>query len=212
MSDQADVRSLEQLKNLRVAFALFSEDALAGLGAIDAEIKRTLQWLRHDRREYWSQQMKLRREALASAQAELFRRKLAKTPEYSPAMSEQKEAFRVAEARLREAEAKVIVVKKWEPALQQMALEYRATIRRIKAIASGDAPRAMALLQRLIDTLEAYLAIPVPTRPAGGAGFEPVADAFFQEEAETPTVQEAESAENDDPVEKSEESRGEGVD
>jgi hypothetical protein len=163
MSTQADVRSIDALKQFRVALALFSEDGLAALGAVDMEVKRTIQWLQHDRREYWSQQIKRRRDLVAQAQAEVFRRKLAKTDDYSPAMSEQKELLRRAQASLEDAERRATLVKKWEPALQQAALEYKASTRRIKNMASGDVPRAMILLDKLIDALEAYLSVAVPS-------------------------------------------------
>jgi hypothetical protein len=163
MSTQADVRSIDALKQFRVALALFGEDGLAALGAVDMEVKRTIQWLQHDRREYWSQQIKRRRDQVAQAQAEVFRRKLAKTDDYSPAMSEQKELLRRAQASLEDAEKRASLVKKWEPALQQAALEYRASTRRIKNMASGDVPRAMILLDKLIDALEAYLSVAVPS-------------------------------------------------
>ncbi len=183
MSSQADVRSIDALKDLRVALALFSEDALSALGAVDAEVRRTVRWLQHDRREYWQGQIKRRRELVASAQAEVFRRKLAKTADYTPAYSEQKEALRRAEAGLREAEAKAALVKKWEPVLQQAALEYRASTRRIKNFASGEAPRAMALLDRLVDALEAYLRVSLPTTSsATGPPLAAITDDFLRAE------------------------------
>jgi hypothetical protein len=163
MSTQADVHSIDSLKEFRVALALFSEEALSALGSVDMEVRRTIQWLQHDRREYWQQQIKRRREQVAQAKAEVFRRKLAKTADYTPAMSEQKELLRRAEASLQDAETRAALVKKWEPALQQAALEYRASTRRISNFASGDVPRAAALLDRLIDALEGYLRVALPS-------------------------------------------------
>ena len=170
MSGQADVRSIDALKELRTSMALFSEDALGALGAVQMEVRRTLVWLQHDRKPYWQDQIKRRRERVAAAKAEVFRRKLAKTADNHPAMTEQKELLRRAEASLRDAEARAALVKKWEPVLQQAAMEYRASTRRIHSLASGDAPRAVALLERLVDALEAYLRVAVPT----GAGATPL--------------------------------------
>lgn len=170
MSTQADVRSIDGLKELRVALALFSEDAAAALGAVDSEVRRTLYWLRHDRRDYWQGQIKRRREAVASARAEVFRRNLGKTPDNAPSMSEPKELLRRAEAGLREAEARAALVKKWEPELSRAALEYRAGTRRIRSIASGDVVRATALLGKLIDAIEGYLRVALPT----GSGTPPL--------------------------------------
>ena len=84
MSNQADVRSIDAIRGFRVALALFAEDALAALGAVDMEAKRTVQWVQHDRRAYWQEQIKRRREQVAMAKAEVFRRKLAKTDDYTP--------------------------------------------------------------------------------------------------------------------------------
>src|SRR4051794_21683772 len=48
MSNQADVRSIEALEDLRVALGLFADDALAALGGVEMEVRRTIQWLQHD--------------------------------------------------------------------------------------------------------------------------------------------------------------------
>jgi len=166
-SSQADVRSIEALKDFRAALALYSEEALGALGAVHMEAKRTLYWAQHDRRNYWAEQVKRARQAVASARAEVSRRRMAKASGSTPAFSEQKELLRVAEARLREAEAKVILVRKWEPALNQAVLEYRASTRRIGDLAGGDVPRALAVLGRMIDALEAYLREPTPSAGPG---------------------------------------------
>jgi hypothetical protein len=163
MGTQASVQSIDALKDMRTALALFSDEVLAALGAVDMEVRRTVNWVTHDRRAYWQEQIKRRRELVSAAQAEVFRRKLAKTADYSPAFSEQKEILRKAQAALEDAEARIILVRKWEPMLQQAALEYQASHRRIKDLAAGDVPRAIALLERLIDALEAYLRVTVPT-------------------------------------------------
>jgi hypothetical protein len=163
MGEHAAVHSIEGLKDFRVALALFAEDALSALGAVDMEVKRTVHWVHYDRRAYWQEQIKRRRELVSMAQAEVFRRKLSKTADNSPAMSEQKELLRKAEASLHDAERRIELVKKWEPALQQAVLEYKASRARIKNLASGDVPRAIALLERLIVALEAYLTEAPPT-------------------------------------------------
>ena len=182
MSSQASVQSVDALKELRVALALFGDDVLAALGGVEMEAKRTAQWLQHDRRMYWQDQIKRRREAVAQAQAEVFRRKLQKTADNTPAMSEQKELLRRAEASLHEAELRAALVKKWEPALQQAILEYHGSIRRIKNLASGDVPRAVFALERMIDALEAYLRVAPPTLAGGASPLEAIVDSILTED------------------------------
>jgi len=194
MSNQADVHSIEALKSFRVALALFSEDALGALGAVESEIRRTLQWLQHDRPLYWQDQLKRRRERVATAKADLFRRQIAKRPDSSPSTVEQKEALRLAEASLQEAETRVRLVKKWETALQQAIFEYHGTTRRLKDLASSDAARAMALLERMVDALEAYLRVEVPSGGANPSGtttaLESIAGPILEEFEATDQIEE----------------------
>ena len=84
MSSQAEVHSIEALKDFRAVLALYSDDTLAALAAVEAEIRRTTQWLQQDRPVYWQEQIKRGREEVAAAKAEVFRRKLQKKPDYSP--------------------------------------------------------------------------------------------------------------------------------
>lgn len=201
MSNQAAVHSIEALKDLRVALALFSEDAMSALGAVEMEVRRTVQWLQHDRRMYWQDQIKRRREQVASAKAELFRRQLAKRPDSSPSCTEQKEIHRRAEASLHEAEMRLAMVKKWDPALQQALFEYHGSIRRIKDLSSGDVPRAMLKLERMVDALEAYLRVAPPSGRGEASPLESIANTILDEEPETElTAQEEEPDEGKPPT------------
>lgn len=198
MGEQAAVQSIEALREFRIALATFAEEAMAALGAVDMEVRRTIQWVQYDRRPYWLEQIKRRREQVSMAQAEVFRRKLQKTDDYTPAMSEQKELLRKAEAALREAEHRAGLVKKWEPALQQAALEYRATTRRISNLASGEVPRAIAVLSRMVEALEAYVREAPPTIGGGTASIGSIVEAILvDDERSTPTSVPGASAEAD---------------
>ena len=79
MSSQAAVHSIDELKNFRVALALYGEDTLGTLGAVEAEVRRTLRWVEEERPAYWHDQIKRRREQVAMARADVFRRNLQKT-------------------------------------------------------------------------------------------------------------------------------------
>jgi hypothetical protein len=162
MSSQADVRSIDALKGFRVALALYSEDTLGALGAVELEVRRTVYWLEQDRPFYWQEQIKRRREDVATARAELFRRQLQKTPEHHPSMVEQKDNLRKAVANLEAAEKRLMMTRKWQPLLRQAILEYHGSIQRIKGMAATDVPSAVNLLARIIDTLEAYLRVAPP--------------------------------------------------
>jgi hypothetical protein len=188
MSSQAAVHSIEALTDFRVALALYGEDTLAALGAIEAEVRRTVNWLEQDRPYYWAEQIKRRREQVSLAKAEVFRRQLQKRPDYTPPMSEQKENLRRAEASLQEAEKHLALVRKWKPMLQQAVLEYHASCQRLKDLAATDVSSAVNLLTRMIDALEAYLRVAPP--PGGGAGpiTQAAAPAFIRAPAELESI------------------------
>jgi hypothetical protein len=169
MSSQAAVLSIDELKNLRVALALYGEDTLGTLGAVEAEVRRTLRWVEEERPVYWQEQIKRRREQVAMARADVFRRNLQKRPDYNPAMSEQKEALRKAEASLQDAEKRLALVRKWQPALRHAVLDYHASVQRLKDLAAGDVPSAVNLITRIIDSLEAYLQLAPPPGPRSAA-------------------------------------------
>ena len=143
MSSQAEVHSIDALKDFRAVLALYSEDTLAALGAVEAEVRRTGQWLQQERPYYWQEQIKRRREQVASAKSEVFRRQLQKTPDYSPSLSEPMEILRRAEASLQDAEKRLLLVRKWQPLFHQAVLEYHGSIQRIKDLAASDVPRAL---------------------------------------------------------------------
>ncbi len=179
MSSQVAANSIEALKDLRVALALYNEDALGALGAIGAEIRRTVQWLQQDRPAYWQEQIKRRRERVASAKAELFRKQLAKSPGSSASTSEQVENVRRAELSLEDAEKRLALTRKWQAQLNQAVLEYYGTVRRIKSLAAGEVPSAINLLTRIIDSLEAYLRVS-PVRSSSAEAASTTAPAEFE--------------------------------
>jgi hypothetical protein len=169
MSSQATVHSIDALKEFRTALALYGDDTLGALGAVEAEVRRTMRWLQEERPYYWQEQIKRRREQVSLARSELFRRQLQKRPDYTPPMSEQKENLRKAEASLQDAEKRLAMVRKWQPLFKQAVLEYHASIQRLKDCSAGDIPRAVNLMTRIIDALEAYLRV----APPSGLGLEP---------------------------------------
>lgn len=170
--DQANVRSVDALKDLRAAIVVYAEEVLGALGAAEMELRRTTRWLSDEQGQYWVGEIKRRKEKLSSARAELSRRKMSQMNGQSSSHSEQRELVEEAEKRLQEAETRLAKVKKWIPILQQATLEYHSTSRRLEGLVSGDLPKALAQLERVMDRIEAYLQVAPPTGTSalGGTG------------------------------------------
>jgi hypothetical protein len=163
MSSQVTVHSVEALNQFRAALALYADDTLAAIGAVEAEVRRTVLWLEQNRPGYWHDQIKRRKEVVSQARGEVFRKKLQKRPDYTPPMSEQMENLRKAEASLQEAEKRIALVRKWQPRLQHAVLEYHATVQRLKELSATDLPNAALLLGRIVEAIEAYLRVQPPS-------------------------------------------------
>jgi hypothetical protein len=160
---QANVRSIEPLLELKAALAVYADEAAGALGASGMELRRVTRWLTEEQGLYWQSQIKKRREVLAMARSELSRKKLGRMHGHTTSHSEQQEAVEKAEKRLAEAEYRLQRVKKWIPVIQQASMEYHATTRRLDGLISGDVPRALALLERVVNSIESYLAVTAPS-------------------------------------------------
>jgi hypothetical protein len=179
MAETARVHSIEAIKDFREAFLQFGEDVQHALGAVDMEIRRAVEWLQHDRLMYWQREIRRSNQEIAQARADLHRKNLSRTEGYVPDVSEQKEALRVAQNRMREAELKVERVRKWIPNFQHAVAEYHGQARPLGDMMSGELARSLALLDRMLTALDAYVTTAPPPssrRDASGVASSAAAD------------------------------------
>jgi len=160
---QANVRSLDSIKDFRVALINFSEDAKNALTGVEMEIRHFRNWLERDRLGYWKGQVKKNMEAVAEAKADLFRRQLSQSNSESVSDADQKEALRLAKRRLKEAEDKVEKIKKMIPVLEHAIAEYHSQSQPLGDRLSGGLVGSIMLLERMIIAVERYLALEAPT-------------------------------------------------
>jgi hypothetical protein len=165
MAQAAKVLSIQALKDFRVALINFAEEARNALGGVDMELKRMRNWLERDQLSYWQMQVKRRHEAMMMARTELYRRKLSQQGSDAVSDTEQKEALRDAQRRLHAAEEKVEVVKRLIPIFQHAMAEYGSHATPLVDHLSGGIDKSLGSLVKMVDSLEAYLAISPPTAP-----------------------------------------------
>jgi chromosome segregation ATPase len=169
MSQSARVSSLDALKALHAALARYGPEAQEALGAAEMEIRRVFDFL-HDQLKHWQRQVEKRREDVNRARADLVHARAIRQGERSGYV-EQEIALRKAQNRLREAEEKVVVVKRWLLHLPQAINEYEGPARRLAGLLDADLKQGLAILENKIDILEAYIAVsaaePPPAAPGG---------------------------------------------
>jgi hypothetical protein len=173
---QANVRSVDAIKDFKVALVTFSEEARTALSGVDMEIRHVRNWLERDQLAYWKAQIKRCNEMVQQARTDLHRRQISQSNSEAKSDAEQKEALRLAQRKLREAEEMVERIKRWVPILDHAIAEYHSQSQPLGDRLAGGLVSSLALLDRMVIALEEYNAIQAPTAPvvapndaAGGA-------------------------------------------
>ena len=122
-------------------------------------------WLERDQLGYWQSQVKKRSQDLMQARADLHRRQLSQQGSEAVSDADQKEALREAQKRLRAAEEKVALVKRLIPQLHHAIDEYHSHSQPLGDHLAGGFEKSMAGLEKMILSLESYLALEAPSAP-----------------------------------------------
>lgn len=165
MADTANVQSIEAIREIRDALAVFMEDARNALNDTDFDLRRTSDWLTHEQRLYWTAEVRRRSQDMADARSVLHRKQLSKMSGSNPDTSVEEKDLRIAKMRLEEAEEKVETVRRWVPEIQRASHEYRSQAYPLGDMISGDLENALAKLSRMIESLENYLRLQAPSTP-----------------------------------------------
>lgn len=171
MSTAANVESIQALSDFRAAVANFAEAANKLLDESDMELRRAAQWVTQDQPLYWRREVQKAIDAVALARNELERAQQALLDGQRPTCFQQKKALEAARQRQRRAEEKLEVTRQCAGRIQKHASEYASRMSQFRELLAADVPRAMALLGRMVQSLEAYASIeaPVFVRPAGAS-------------------------------------------
>jgi len=172
MSRSANVLSVEALKDFKLVMCNFAEEARNSLSGVDMELRRMRDWLERDQLGFWQSQVKKRSEELMQARSDLHRRKISQQGSDAVSDADQKEALREATRRLRVAEEKVAVVRKLIPFLHHAIDEYHSHSQPLGDHLAGGFEKSLFGLGKMIESLEAYLALKAPTAPVFGSAEE----------------------------------------
>jgi len=166
MSRSANVLSTQTLKDFKLTLINFGEEARNALSGVEMELRRVRDWLERDQLGYWQSQVKRRQEELMQARAELHKRKISQQGSDAVSDSEQKEALRDAQRRLRIAEEKVELIKKrLIPFLHHEIAEYHSHSQPLGDHLAGGFERSIGAMEKMVVALESYLALRVPSAP-----------------------------------------------
>jgi hypothetical protein len=164
MYKQANVQSLTALKQLRVALIQFTEAASLILEEANSDVNRTRTWLQNEALRQWKKKAFLCQEEYVRCKVALsgrlaFERSVQGSP--SSCVDERK-ALQRAQAHLEFARKKLAAVHGWLPKLDKVHLEYRSRTQGLNTALTMDLPKAWARLDKMSESLEAYVALTPP--------------------------------------------------
>jgi hypothetical protein len=153
MAETANITSSDAIAAFRAALIIFLSKVRPLLEETSGEIIRTRQWVEEDQRRHWDHQFRLRWRKLEEARAELFTATLSKLQEAS---SLHTMAVQRADRAVRECESKLARLKKWSRDLGDKTDPLVKQISQFETYLAADMPKAVAQLDRVIETIEAY--------------------------------------------------------
>ena len=123
------------------------------------EIRRALEWIHHDRHDYWDHEVRRSWDRITEARVQLQQaRTTRRIGDHDPACVDEKKALARAQQRLEIAQKKVVAVRHCTQAIDHAVDEYRGARTPLASWLDSEALKAVASLRRMMDSLDAYLA------------------------------------------------------
>src|SRR5262245_61658160 len=156
MADNADVRSIDALRDWHAALTTYGEGLAEALAGIELEIRRAYEWL-EEQLSLWRRAVRDCEEDVTRAKAELAQRKFATWDGREPDCTVQEKNLKRAKARLAYAEEQVVKCRQWIGRLPKFIDEmYTGSARRLSNFLEVELPKGLAELARRLASLESY--------------------------------------------------------
>jgi hypothetical protein len=164
---RARVTSIESIDNLHAAMARLGKEAEDALAAAAVIIRRTFDGIQ-ERLKHWIREVDRRHEEVQRCKADLSFRKSAVFD--NQGATEQEIALKRAQQRLRDAEEKVQICRRWLIVLPDALKDFEAPTRQLAGFLEGEFRRSIELLKKHSAVLKEYAALEVPsTEPSTAA-------------------------------------------
>lgn len=165
MATQAQVTSIEAIAAFRADLVVYLAQMKPALDEIAGEVLHTRSWLEGDRGRTWQQELRARNRRLEDAKQELFN---ASISQMGDAKSFQQMAVQKAQRAVREAEEKLLIIKKWDRELDNRSAPLVKQMEQLHGFLTVEMARAVAYLDQALRALDAYQSVaprPAETKP-----------------------------------------------
>jgi hypothetical protein len=173
----ANVASTAAVRALKAALTQFATDVQAALDALAMEARRPVEWIEHDRAQYWPREVRKRSDQLSEARLALQRCELSIDGSESRYCYDERKALERAKRRLQTAEAKVQAVRRWKVQIRKEVEEFQVHVEKLRNYLGSDFLQGVVALERMMEALDRYLQQQAPSPAAVGGTVESAASA-----------------------------------
>ncbi len=145
-----------------VAMSRFEEEAADAMAHAEAEVRRTIDWLRGSQLPHWRAEITRRREETARARNELNRAQAFETDLAPKSHVDLRRRLELARSAEREAEDRLAATKRWARELEHQLALYTGRVQPLATLVASRLPQARARLGQLAGRLEAYVELETP--------------------------------------------------
>ena len=159
---EARVESVEAIQAFRRALLKFAEAANVALTEAEADAVGTLRWLETEQRTYWQNQVRKTTDLVSRCEEALRHKKIFKDASgRTPSAVDEEKALAKAKRMKEIAEEKLGNVRKYAPRLNREIQLYKGQAQRLGTFIAADIPTVAAKLDKIVGTLEQYVALQV---------------------------------------------------
>ncbi len=166
MGRTARITSIGVLQTTATALQRFRGEASGALDDLDIELRRILDWIHHDRKEFWDRELRRSSEMVSQAKIQLQQARISRQiAGHEPACVDEKRALERAKRRMEVAEQKVQAVRVFAHAIDRAIEEYQRSRAQFVTWLDTDMLQAVAALDRMSASLESYVSLETPVSP-----------------------------------------------
>ncbi len=153
MPNKAQITSVEAIESFRSALIIFLGQARPVMEEVGNEMIRARHWVQSEHRNFWDQEMRRRTRKLEEARQELFTARMSK---FQDSTALQTMNVQRSERAVQEAESKLRILKKWDRELDNCSAPLLKQVEQMQGFLATDMARAVAYLDQILKTLDAY--------------------------------------------------------
>jgi hypothetical protein len=163
MDNAANIDAIETLNTLRAELTRLGQRIAGALDEAENEVQRTARWLRQDCPRRWKDQLRKRQDAVTAAKAVLHQKKLWDNTVVTPTSHiDEKKSLALAERQYEEARQKLRRIGQGVIQMEREGAIFKNHLQRLRHVVEIEVPNAKAWIDRMIESLENYLALAVP--------------------------------------------------